>query len=237
MPRLCLCVNQIARIRNLYKTHEPDPVDIAIAAEIAGVDGIVAQLKDDRSDITDRDVDVLKQVVKSHFNLAVALNEELIKKAIKVLPDMITLMNSGSESLHTTNALDVNANYEYVEDTTAALRANNIVVSVFIEPEGKQIKAAARAEVDYVQLDTSPLAKIEDLKTLSEYIEKLKSNAIAANKLGLGVSAGGGLNFQNVGEFGDMSFIEEINIGKALISRALLVGIDQSVRRMLSLIR
>jgi pyridoxine 5-phosphate synthase len=181
-------------------------------------------------------VDVLKQVVKSHFNLAVALNEELVKKAIKVLPDMVTLMNSGAESLHTSNTLDVLANYEYVEDAAAALRANNIVVSAFIEPDSKQIRAAARAEVDYVQLDTSPLAKIEDLRTLADYVEKLKSISMAANKLGLGVSAGGGLNFQNVGDFGDMSFIEEMNIGKALISRALLVGIDQAVKRMQSLI-
>ena len=234
MARLCLCVNQVAKIRKISKYREPDPVDIAISAEIAGIDGIVAQLRDDRSDITDRDVEVLKEVVKSHFNLVISLNEELTKKAIKILPDMVTLLPTLSESSTVNPALDVETNYEYIEDIAAALRANNIVVSVLVEPDVQQIRAAARAEVDYVQFTTAPLARVEDLGTMSEYIEKLRSVAMVANKLGLGVSIGQGLTFQNIREFGDMSFVEEMNVGKSIVARSLLVGVEQAVRHMKS---
>ena len=236
MPRICLCVNQVAGFRNINKTREPDPVDAAIAAEIAGIDGIVAKLRDDRRDITDRDIEILKQVVKTHFNLAVPLTEELVKRAIKLLPDMVTLLSSSEQEAGYGPALDVVASYEYVEDSSAALRANNIVVSVLIEPEHQQVRAAARAEVDYVQFDTSPLAKIEDVKTLSDYVEKIRSVAMAANKMGLGVSAGRGLNFQNVAEFDDLSFIEELNVGKAIISRAFLVGMERAVQQFKAII-
>ncbi len=235
MARLCLCVNQVARLRNMTKDREPDPAAVAIAAELGGVDGIVAQLRDDRSDITDRDVLILKEIVQSHFNLAISLNDELVKKAIKTLPDMVTLLPSAGGEVRS-ESLDVPANLEYVEDVTAALRANNIVVSVLIDPDVQQIRAAARAEVDYVQFNTTMLAQVEDLSTMAEQVEKLRSVAMAANKLGLGVSAGRGLNYQNVREFEDLSFIEELNIGKAVIARSLLVGAERAVQEMKSLI-
>jgi len=237
MPRLCLCVNQVARLRKYNKSREPDPVDVAIAAEVAGIDGIVAQLREDRSDITDRDVHILKEVVKTHFNLAVPLKEELVKKTIKVLPDMVTLMPPVSDDAAAGSSLDVVSNYEYVEDSAAALRANNVVVSVFIDPDSQQIRAAAKAEVDYVQLNTTPIAGFEDLNSMSDYIERLRATAIAANKLGLGISMGGGLNYQNLREFGDLSFVEEINVGRAILSRAVLVGIGQAIGQMKALVR
>lgn len=235
MARLCLCVNQVARLRNINKDRVPDPAAVAIAAELGGIDGIVAELRDDRSDITDRDVDVLKEVVQSHLNLAIPLTDEMVKKALKWLPDMVTLLPAIREvSLNT--SLDVVSNLEFVEDVAAALRANNIVVNVLIDPEPQQIRAAAKARVDYIHLNSNPLRSVEDLGTMSDLIERLRSIAVAANKLGMGVSTGRGLNVQNIRDVIDIGFIEELNVGRALIARSLLVGVEKAVEQMKALI-
>jgi pyridoxine 5-phosphate synthase len=237
MARVCLCVNQIARIRSLNKSTQPDPVAIAIAAEIAGVDGIVALLHEDRSDITDRDVTVLKEVVHSHLNLAVALNDEMIKKCIQWLPDMVTLLPAHRNDSGEEGSLDLSGNLEYIEDVTTALRANNIVVNAVINADPQQVRSAARAGVDYVQLNTSILSGIDDLSTMTEQIEKFRTVAMAANKLGLGVAAGRGLDFQNIRELLDIGLVEEFNIGRSIVSRALLVGMERAVAEMKTLLK
>lgn len=228
MARLCLCVNQVAQSRNIRKTKVPHPAAVAIAAEMAGIDGIVAHLHEDRSDITDRDVDVLTDVVTSHFNLAIALNDDMAKKAIQWLPDMVTLLPS-VQSYKADESLDVISNLDYVQSIVQTLRAHNIVVTLLIEPVAQQIKAAARVQADYVQFNTAPLQRIEDYTTMQDFVEGLKSAAIAANKIGMGVIAGRGLNTQTLREVSNISYIEEFNIGWGILSRAMLVGIEQAV--------
>lgn len=235
MARLCLCVNQVAKIRNLNKDKLPDPVSVAMAAELGGVDGIVAFLRDDRSDITDRDVVVLKEVLQSHLNLAIPLNDEMIKKALKWLPDMVTLLPA-IEDNDLNTSLDVVSNLEYIEDAATALRANNIIVNMLVDPDPPQIRAAARAGADYIDLNSNPLSRVEDLASMNDFIEKMRTVAIAANKLGLGVSAGRGLNIQTIREVGQVEFIEELNVGRALISRSLLVGIEKAVEQTIALL-
>jgi len=226
MARLCLCLNQVAQMRQFNKTREPDPVNVAIAAEIAGIDGIVVQVSGNRSDITDRDLQILKEVVKSHFNLAVPLQEEMIQKAIHLLPDMVTLLPGGEDEAV---SLDVEANFELIEEVAANLRAKSIVVNALIAPENHQVRAAARAGMDYVQVNTFPLSQIEDLGAMTEQVERIRSVALAAHKLGMGVSAGRRLSFQNIREIGGIEVIEECNVGRAIISRSLLTGIDRAI--------
>lgn len=228
MARLCLCLNQIAKIRNLRKGRNPDPVAAAIAAEMAGIEGIVVQLREDRSDIADRDVTLLKQVVQSHLNLAIPLNDEMIKKAINWLPDMVTLLPSSSSDKGDAS-LDAPSTLPYMEEAVKTLRANNIVVTLLIEPEASQIRAAARAQADYVQFNTTGLTKVEDLGTMAEMVEQLRSAAITAHKIGLGVSAGRGLNAQILRELAGISYIEEYNLGWSIVSRSLLVGIEKAI--------
>ena len=235
MARLCLCVNQVAKIRNLNKDRVPDPASVAIAAELGGIDGIVAHLRDDRADITDRDVQVLKEVVQSHLNVAIPLNDEMVKRVLKWLPDMVTLLPSIRED-NLNSSLDVASNLEFVEDVAAALRANSIVVSVLINPDPHQIRAAARARVDYVNFNANRLRSVEDLGTMSDLVEQLRSAAMAANKLGLGVSVGRGLNMQNIREVADITFVEELNVGRALIARSILVGIEKAVEQLRNLL-
>lgn len=229
MARLSICLNQVARIRRHKKGHHPDPVALAIAAEMAGIDGIVVHLREDRSDITDRDITLLKEVVHSHFNLAVPLNDEMVKKALNWLPDMVTLVPSAATEKEDTS-LDVATSLPYVEEVVQTLRANNIVVTLLVDPEAQQIRAAARAQADYIQLNTAPLAKVEDLSTMSDVIEQLRSAAIAAHKIGLGVTAGRALNSQTLRELVGIQYIEEFNIGWAIISRAILVGIEKAIQ-------
>ncbi|MBN2356034.1 pyridoxine 5'-phosphate synthase [candidate division KSB1 bacterium] len=238
MARLCLCVNQIAFLRTMYRQKEPDPVAVAVAAEMAGIDGIMVQLHEDRFDINDRDLSLLKELVKTHLNLAIPLSDEMVKKAIHLLPDMVTLLPQASKEAPqvAVHSLDVEASLEYLEDITAALRANNIVVSVLAAPDAQQIRAAARAGVDYIQLNTANLSTLEDLSSLMEQIERLRTVAVAANKLGLGVAAGRGLSYQIIREIGAIPIIEEVNVGKAILSRAFLIGLDRAIQSMKALI-
>ncbi len=226
MARLCLCINQVAQLRQLNRKREPDPVNVAMAAEIAGIDGIVVCWGPNRSDISDRDLHVLKEVVKTHLNLAIPLEDEMVKKAIRTLPDMVTLLPAVEDE---SVSLDVDANLEYIEEVAATLRANNIVVNALIAPENNQVRAAARAGMDYVQINTFPISLVEDLGTMTEQVERIRSVALAAHKLGMGVSAGRGLSYQNIREIGGIDIIEECNVGRAIISRSLLVGIDRAV--------
>ena len=230
MARMCLCLNQVAYIRNRNKSASPDPAAAAVAAELAGVDGIVVQVREDRLDITERDVSVLKQVVHSHLNVAVALNDDMINKVLKWLPDMVTLLPNTNEQNNSTS-LDLVSNLEYIEEVATTLRANKIIVSALIKPETQQVRAAARARIDYVQLNTAPLANIEDMGSMNDMVEQVKSTAMAANKLGLGVSVGRGLNEQSLRELGVVPFIEEFNVGRAIMGKAIMVGLEKVIRQ------
>ena len=229
MARLSLCLNQVAQIRNSKKSKKPDPAAFAIAAEMAGVDGIVVNLREDRSDIIDRDVTILKEIVQTHLNLAIPLNDEMIKKALNWLPDMVTLLPStaGEKS---DASLDVTNTLPYLEEAVKTLRANNIVVAILINPEAQQIRAAARAQADYIQLNTAPLFKVDDLGVMNDLVEQYRSAAIAANKIGMGVSAGRQLTFQSLREMVDISYIEEFNVGWSIVARSMLVGIEKAIQ-------
>lgn len=237
MTRLGVNVDHIATIREARKIKDPDPVAAAILVEMAGADGIVCHLREDRRHIKDRDVTILRQTVKTHFNLEMAPTEQMVSKAISIVPDMVTLVPERRQELTTEGGLDVESNAAFLENVIATLRANNIVVSLFVDPDIYQVKAAARIGADYVELHTGRYANAENMNRVLEELEKIRSMAMAASKLGLGVSAGHGLNYQNVMEIAKIDKIEELNIGHSIIGRAALLGIDRAVRDMLALIR
>lgn len=237
MTRLAVNVDHVATIREARKGREPDPIAAAVLVEMAGANGIVIHLREDRRHIKDRDLSIMREVVRTHLNLEMAATEEMIKKAVTVLPDMVTLVPERRQELTTEGGLDVQANFDYLEPKIATLRANGVVVSLFIDPDIYQIKAASRIGADYIELHTGNYANAEDLNTVMEELEKIKSNAIAAAKLGLGVAAGHGLNYQNVIDIAKIPQIEELNIGHSIISRSVLVGMEQAVRDMLKLVQ
>jgi pyridoxine 5-phosphate synthase len=237
MVRLGVNVDHIATLREARKGRVPDPVAGAIAAEMAGADGIVCHLREDRRHIKDKDLFLLKEVVKTHLNLEMAATDEMVNRATEVLPDMTTLVPERREEVTTEGGLDVVSNLEWMEEVVKQLRNHNIVVSLFIDPDIQQIKAAARTGADYVELHTGLYANSDELGTSVDELEKLRSMAMAAGKLGLGVSAGHGLDYQNVRDILDIEQIEELNIGHSLVAKAVMVGMENAVREMLDIIR
>ena len=237
MARLCVCVDYVATLREARRSKEPDPVVAAIKSEMAGADGIVVDLHEDRKNINDRDLNILKEVVGTHLNLGIAAKEEMVKTAIEILPDMATLMPDRSSERSRSNSLDIEGNLEYIEDICATLKANSIVVSALIEPEMAQVRAAAKAGLDYVQLNTTAYSGSQDLGSMADELEKIRTVAIGGSKLGLGISAGRGLNYQNLRDIVTIEQVEELNVGFAIISRALMVGIEQAVRDFMGLVR
>lgn len=235
--RLGVNVDHVATLREARKGKMPDPVAAAVVAELAGADGIVCHLREDRRHIKDKDLYLLKEIVKTHLNLEMAATDAMVKMAIEVVPDMVTLVPERREELTTEGGLDVVANQEFIEETISTLRANSIVVSLFIDPAIDQIKAAARAGADYVELHTGKYANADNENVLIDELEKIRSMALAASKLGLGVSAGHGLNYQNVRDIAKIPQLEELNIGHSIMAKAVMVGLERAVREMVELIR
>ncbi len=237
MVRLGVNVDHVATVRQVRRGKEPDPVAAAVLVELAGADGIVCHLREDRRHIQDRDLRLLKEVVKSHLNLEMALTEEMQDIAIKTLPEMVTLVPEKREEITTEGGLDATAHAESLTQLISNMHAHNIVVSLFIDPDIHQIKAASRVGADYIELHTGEYANASDLNTQNQEFEKLVNMAAAAAKLELGVSAGHGLDYQNVVTVARIPEIEELNIGHAIVSRAIFVGLERAVSEMLRLIR
>lgn len=237
MVRLGVNIDHIATLREARKSKLPDPIAAAVLAEMAGAHGIVCHLREDRRHIKDKDLYLLKEIVKTHLNMEMAPTDEMVKIATEVVPDMVTLVPERREEVTTEGGLDVISNFEYLQEAITILRANNIVVSLFIDPDINQIKAAVRVKADYVELHTGNYSNAESLHRINDELERLRSMAVAANKLGLGVSAGHGLNYQNVREIASIPQIEELNIGHAIIARAAMTGLERAVKDMLELMR
>ncbi len=237
MMRLGLNVDHVATVREARRGRVPDPVAAAVIAEMSGVDGIVCHLREDRRHIKDKDLFLLKEVVKTHLNLEMAATDEMVNIAIEVVPDMVTLVPEKREELTTEGGLDVVSNFDWIEEVVRQLRNNNIVVSLFLEPDIDQIKAAAKLQADYVELHTGIYANAEDMGGMSDELERIRSMAMGATKLGLGVSAGHGLDYHNVRDILDIEQIEELNIGHSIVSKAIMVGMERAVGEMLDIIR
>ncbi|MCG8604548.1 pyridoxine 5'-phosphate synthase [bacterium] len=237
MVRLGVNIDHVATLREARKEEYPDPVAAAVMVDMAGAEGVVCHLREDRRHIKDKDLFLLKEVVKTHLNLEMAATDEMVKIATEVVPDMVTLVPEKREEITTEGGLEVQGNDDWIEEVVSQLHNHNIVTSLFVDPEIQQVKAAARCGADYVELHTGLFANAGDMSTVADELERISSMAIAASKLGLGVSAGHGLNYQNVREIVQIDQIEELNIGHAIVAKSVMVGMERAVREMLSLIR
>ena len=235
--RLGVNVDHIATIREARKGKEPDPVMAAYLAELAGADGIVCHLREDRRHIQDRDLKLLKQTVQTHLNLEMAATDEMINIAVNISPDMVTLVPEKREEVTTEGGLNVVSNIDYLKGVTEKLQEHGIVVSFFIDPDLGQVKASAKAGADYIELHTGNYTNAKSIEEMEEELDKIRNMAMAANKLGLFVSAGHGLNYHNVKEIVKIDLIEELNIGHSIVSRAAFVGFERAVRDMVELIK
>ncbi|RLA92004.1 MAG: pyridoxine 5'-phosphate synthase, partial [Deltaproteobacteria bacterium] len=182
--------------------------------------------------IQERDVRLLREVIKTRLNLEMAANEEIINIALQIKPDSATIVPEKRQELTTEGGLDVIAHFEHIEDTVEKLRNKGIIVSLFVDPEPEQIKAAAKAQADFIEIHTGTYAEATEEKQIKEELNKIIQGAKLARELGLRVNAGHGLNYRNVRLIAQIEEIEELNIGHSIISRAIMVGITQAVKEM-----
>lgn len=235
--RLTLNVDHIATLRNARGEEQPDPVTTALIAEEVGVDGVVVHLREDRRHITERDVRLLRELVKTKLDLEMAANEEIIKIACDVGPELATLVPEKRQELTTEGGLNVIDNISLIKDTITELHNSDIEVSLFIEPELTQIDSAAEIDADIIEIHTGIFANAVSEEEQFDELERIRSAVIHAKKLGLGVNAGHGLNYQNIKIFREVADIDEVSIGHSIIARAVTVGIKEAVQEMIRLIK
>jgi pyridoxine 5-phosphate synthase len=237
MPKLSINVDHVATVREARGASQPDPVAAALAAEMAGCDGITIHLRGDRRHIQDRDLKILRQVVKIALNLEMAAINEMMEIALQVKPDMVTLVPEKEGELTTEGGLDVEANYQQLNAAVGKLQLNGIIVSLFINPDEESVKESAKLRTDYVELNTDSYACAKKLADQIAQLERLEKMVNLAYRLNLGVNMGHGLDYRNVVNLVKISHIHEFSIGHAIVARAVLVGFEKAVREMLDLVK
>lgn len=237
MAKLGVNIDHVATIRQARGGVEPDPVAAAALAELAGADGITIHLREDRRHIQDRDLKLLRQTVKTKLNLEMAATAEMVEIALSVKPDMCTLVPEKRQELTTEGGLDVRISMQAIADVVEKLQNGGIVVSLFVDPDPDQVKASSKVGTDYIEIHTGTFAEAKDWKSEQVELERIGNAVKLGAKLGLGINAGHGLNYTNIRKITALGGIEEFNIGHSIISRAVLVGLDQAVRDMVDLIK
>ncbi|MDX1700345.1 MAG: pyridoxine 5'-phosphate synthase [Melioribacteraceae bacterium] len=230
--KFSLNVDHVAVLRNARAEENPDPVTYALMAEIYGVDGIVVHLREDRRHINERDVRLLRELLKTKLDLEMACVQEIIDIACDVQPDLVTLVPEKREELTTEGGLNVIDNVELVKDTIIQLHNAEVPVSLFVEPDLIQIDAAAEINSDVIEIHTGVYANASNEEDAFDELERIRQAAIHAKKIGLGVNAGHGLNYNNMKEFIVIQDIDEVSIGQAVIARSVFVGIEQAINEM-----
>jgi pyridoxine 5-phosphate synthase len=237
MPSLAVNVDHVATLREARKIDIPDPVTAAAIVELAGADGVVVHLRQDRRHIQDRDVRLLRETIRTKLILEMAATSEMVATAIETKPDLVTLVPEKREELTTEGGLDLHLHKDIVADAIQSLQEAEIPVSIFVDPDLDQIKLAHRINANFVEIHTGTFCDAYKQKERSEAFDKIVNSAKLAHKLKLGVNAGHGLGYQTVKAFKGLSEIDEFSIGHSIIARAVLVGLDQAVRDMIALIK
>ncbi len=237
MARLSVNIDHIATIRQARRGVEPDPVAAAVLAELAGAEGIIGHLREDRRHVQDRDIRLLREIVQTKLNMEMAATAEMQKIAREVMPDIVTLVPEKREELTTEGGLEVSSRVQFLKEYLGHLQQQGIIVSLFVDPEENQIAASKKAGADCVEIHTGAYANARKEKDQDREFTKIAEAAKLAASLGLRVGAGHGLNYVNAGRIARIPEVEELNIGHSIISRASLVGVDRAVREMIALIR
>lgn len=236
MTKLAINVDHVATIREARGINEPDPVAAAAICELAGASGIVVHLREDRRHMQDRDIYLLRQTVKTKLNLEMGANKEIIKIALDLKPDIVTLVPENRQELTTEGGLDVISQKKKIAKVIDKMEKRGIPVSIFSDPDPKQLKAASEVGATFVELHTGRYCEAESEDALENEFQLIATSAEKAYQLGLRVFAGHGLDYQNTAPIAALDMIEELSIGHAIISRAVFIGLDQAVREMAAII-
>lgn len=234
--RLGVNIDHIATLREARKTNEPDPVYAAVIAELAGADGITIHLRQDRRHIQERDLELLRAVIKTKLNLEMAISMEMVRIALKHKPDICTLVPETEDEITTSGGLDVVMYGEKIEEVAGNLKVADIEVSIFIDPDVDQIKACHRLGIKVIEINTGEYAKNWNNSYAILEVDKITKAVTYAKKLNFKILAGHGLTYQNVGKIAAIEDIEEFNIGHSIISNSTFLGLAEAVKRMKALI-
>jgi len=237
MVKLGVNIDHIATLRQARGEFDPDPVLAARLCEQSGCDSIVAHLREDRRHIQDRDIVLLRKTVKTRFNLEMSLNADIVKVAFVLKPDQATLVPERRQEITTEGGLDVVRHLKRIKKVNHLFLKAGIDVSLFIVPEKKQIDAALSIGVKTIELHTGPYARAFAVRSAAKEFAQLKTMALYAHQRGMKVNAGHGLNYENTFAIARIKGMAELNIGHAIISRAVFVGLKQAVREMIAIIK
>ena len=234
--KLGVNIDHVATVRQARRGIAPDPVAAAGIAEMNGADGITVHLREDRRHIQDRDVEILRQVVQTRINLEMAATEEMVEIATRLLPFSSTLVPEKREEVTTEGGLNVLSQREPLHETVFRLQEAGIFVSLFIDPDLGQVRAAKQAGADAVEIHTGTYCSAFRAGRFGREFEKIRVAAAHGRNIGLRVYAGHGLDLRNIVPILSLPEIEEFNIGHSIIARAVFVGLGQAVREMADLI-
>ena len=237
MAKLSVNIDHVATIREARKIDYPDPVAAAVLSELAGCDGIIVHLREDRRHINDRDVRILKETVKTKLNLEMAAADEIVKIACEVKPYMATLVPEKREELTTEGGLEVRGNKAVIEKVVDRLHKSGIKASLFIDPDNNQVKASQDVGADYIEIHTGTFCNALNEEEEDKELAKIREAIETASQLNLRINAGHGLDYRNIKKIVSIKGIEEFSIGHSIIARAVLVGLERAVREMISLIK
>jgi pyridoxine 5-phosphate synthase len=237
MAGLAVNVDHVATLRQARKIDIPDPVTAAAIAELAGADGIVVHLREDRRHIQDRDVRILRETVKTKLILEMAATPEMIGIAMEIKPDMVTLVPEKREELTTEGGLDLRLHKDLVSDAVRTLQGAGVPVSIFVDPDLDQIKLAHLIDASVVEIHTGTYCDAPTPGKRAEAFKKIVNSLKLSQKLKLGINAGHGLGYETIKTFKGLSEIDEFSIGHSIIAQAVIVGLEQAVKQMIALIK
>ncbi len=236
MPQLGVNIDHVATVRQARRTYEPDPVWAAALAELGGADGITIHLREDRRHIGDRDLHILRETVTVKLNLEMACEPEVLAIACRTKPDQATLVPEKREEVTTEGGLDVAGQYDRVAQAVEKLREAGVSVSLFLDPDPRQIEAAAKLGVDAVELHTGQYALATPGPAQQKELDVIRQVGAMIRKCGLTLHAGHGLTYRNVQPIAAIDGMHELNIGHSIIARAIMVGLEKAVREMKQLV-
>ena len=234
--RLALNIDHFATLREARKSTEPEPALVALLAEQAGAHGIVCHIRSDRRHIKERDLEILRRVVKTKLNIEMAATAEMKKLALAIAPDVVSLVPERPEELTTEGGLNVIANRESLGPHIKELRAAGIRVSIFIDPDLNQIAAAQNLGVDLIEINTGKYADLKPGPDRDKALAAVSKAAEFADSRGIEVHGGHGLDYNNVAPIVAVPQITELSIGFSIVARAAVVGIERAVKDMIALL-
>ena len=237
MPTLGVNIDHVATVRQARKTNEPDPIWAATLAELGGAEGITLHLREDRRHIQDRDLRLMRETAAVRLNLELACNEEVLAIACDTKPYQATLVPENREEVTTEGGLDVAGNQQHVTDAVKRLQDAGIVVSLFMDPDPKQLEAAFATGATAVELHTGAYAEASANYAAEAELQTLQIAGKQVCEAGLVLHAGHGLTYRNVRPVAEIENMCELNIGHSIIARAIMVGLEQAVRDMCQLIQ